>query len=114
MASKVFKMDISAPAGFVVGKEVARMHGSKSNYVMSDAVGTYISGPVSFVNQPQNIRIAALWTFNNAFNLMIPSTLGTPQAVLNVDPPIKTLENIMKGAAEMIALYGMMGAAAAL
>jgi hypothetical protein len=108
MPTKTFKANINSPAGIVVGDEVARIHGSKQNYLMCDALGTYLSGPMSFLSQTQNIRMAGLWTMNNAYNLMIPSTLGTPQAVLNVDPPIKTLENIMKGAAQMAALYGML------
>ena len=111
MADKMLKSEIDAKAGVSVGREVARMHGSADNYVQSDSLATFVGGPVSFVSQPENIRMGGMWTMNKAMILMIPSTLGTPQATLNFDPPLKGLENIMKGAAAYMALYGMIAAA---
>lgn len=112
-ASKMWKSDMTAKAGMSVGKEVARMHGSADNYVQTDSHATFIAGPVSFMSNPENVRMAGMWTMNKAMNLMIPSTLGTPQQVLNFEPPIKGLANIMKGAAAYMALYGMLTGIAA-
>lgn len=105
MPNKVWKSDFDADAGLAVGSEVARMHGNKDNYIQCDSMGTYISGRVSLLSQMQEVRTGAMWTFNTNWALMIPSTLGTPVPVLNVDPPIKTVENMVKQAGVMIGLF---------
>jgi len=110
-ADKMLKSGGNTEAGVSVGKTVARLHGSADNYVQSDNLGTFIGGPVSFLAQPEQIRIAGMWTMNKAMNMMVPSTLGTPNATLNYDMPIKGLEAVMKGAATYMALFGMLQAA---
>ena len=105
-SSKLWKSSIDAKAGVSVGEEVARIAGSEDNWVQTDATGTFINGPLS-LPLPQEIRMGGLWKMSNAFSLMIPSTLATPTPVIQVDPPIKTLTNVMKGAVEMMALFGM-------
>lgn len=112
MPNKVFKSDAASPAGLGLGNEVARMHGNKDNYVQVDGLGTYISGRVSLLSQMQQIRTGGLWTFNNNFALMIPSTLGTPIPVLKIDPPLKGLQNLVEQASIMIGLFaGIAGGA---
>ena len=114
MPSKVWKADFESPAGIAVGNEVARIHGNKENYVQCDGLGTYVSGRMSLLSQMQNIRTGGLWTFNTNWALMIPSTLGTPVPVLNVNPPLKMLANIGQQAALMIGLFASLGAASGL
>ena len=104
--SKIIKSSLGAKAGVAVGEEVARMAGSEDNWVQTDSTGTFINGPLSLPS-PEEIRMAGLWKMSGPFSLMIPSTLATPTPVLEVDPPIKGLQNIMKGAIEMMALFGM-------
>jgi hypothetical protein len=112
MPNKVWKADFESPAGMAIGNEVARMHGNKDNYVQCDGLGTYVSGRMSLLSQMQEVRTGGLWTFNTNFALMIPSTLGTPIPVLNVDPPLKMLETIGQQAAIMIGLFASLSTSA--
>jgi hypothetical protein len=104
--SKIMKSSLGAKAGIAVGEEVARMAGNEDHWIQTDATGTFINGPLS-LPAPQEIRMGGLWKMGDAFKLMIPSTLATPTPILEVDPPLKGLQNIMKGAVEMMALFGM-------
>ena len=113
MPDKMWKSEPTSLAGFACGNSVARMHGNKDNFVKCDDTGTFLSGRVSFVTQAQNIRVSTLWTFNNAFALSIPSTLGTPIPTLQFSPPTESLQYIMSGAVQMMQLIASMGVAAA-
>lgn len=110
MPSKMIKSEPGASAGIALGSECSRMHGTDSNYIQIDSMGTFISGKVSLMSQMQEIRTGGLWTFNNNWSMMIPSTLGTPSATLIVDPPIKNIQALTKQAVTMMSLMGMIGA----
>lgn len=110
MAQKMIKSSPLAPAGVSIGNETARMHGSEDKYIQIDSKGTFISGKVSFMSTMSEVRTGAMWTFNNNFAMMIPSTLGTPSATLMVDPPIKNIQNIVEEASLMMGMYGMIAA----
>lgn len=109
MPDRMIKSEPTASAGVSLGSECARMHGTDSNYIQTDAMGTFVSGKVSFMSQMPEIRTGALWTFNSNWAMMIPSTLGTPSATLLVDPPIKNVESLASQAAIMMGLFGMLG-----
>ena len=63
--TKTYKSGSDAEAGVVVAKNVARLHGNKDNYISADERGVTINGPMSLVAGSDQIRIGALWTFNN-------------------------------------------------
>ena len=102
--SKKIKASPDSPAGVVIASNVVRMHGTEENFVMADDKGITISGPVSFVDGIENVRAGALWAFNNAMQLMIPSTMATPSPVMRLDPPIAAFARIAKDVAVMTAL----------
>jgi hypothetical protein len=108
MPERIFKSEPTASAGIAFGSECARMHGTDGNYIQTDSMGTFISGKVSFLSQMPEIRTGALWTFNSNWAMMIPSTLGTPSAVLVVDPPVKNVEALVKQSATIMAGLGML------
>jgi len=110
MPEKLLKSENAATAGVSVGYDCARIHGTDTNYVQTDSMGTFVSGKVSFLSTMPEIRTGALWTFNTNWSMMIPSTLGTPSAVLMVDPPIKNVQALAKQAATVMSLLGMLGA----
>jgi hypothetical protein len=107
MPSKTWKSEPAASAGVAIGSETARMHGTDSNYIQIDSMGTFVSGKVSFMSTMPEIRTGALWKFNTNWNLMIPSTLGTPQPTILVDNPVKNIKELGKQAALMMSLFGM-------
>lgn len=109
MPSKMIKSEPAASAGIALGSECSRMHGTDSNYIQIDSMGTFISGKVSLMSQMQEIRTGGLWTFNSNWAMMIPSTLGTPSATLVVDPPIKNVQALAAQASTMMSLMGMIG-----
>lgn len=104
MGTKTIKSNSGSAAGVVVSDNSARITVNEDNGVIVDEKGTTINGPISLVTNPNQVRVGGLWTFNNPFQMMIPSTYATPSVVLMVDLPIKQLTSIMKDAAVMIAL----------
>ena len=104
MGTKTIKSDDDAQAGVVVAKTVARMHGSKDNYVSTDENGTTINGPMSFVAGSDQIRVGGLWTFNNQMLMSLPSTIATPVATMVINPPARQLAELMKDATVMVGL----------
>jgi len=80
------------------------MNSGEDNAINIDERGVTINGPMSLVGGTNQIRVGALWTFNNMMALSLPSTIATPTPVLMIDPPGKQLASLMKQAALMIAL----------
>ena len=106
--AKTWKYSGDSPAGMVVGNSNARINGTADNYVNCDDRGTTISGPVSFVTMPNQIRFGGLWTMSNIMQLSLPSTMATPSPVMRVDPPIKPFLSLMKTTTTMMILCGML------
>lgn len=105
MPNKVMKSEPTAGAGFAMGTEVARMHGTDENWIQCDSLGTMIQGRLSFLSQMDAVRTGGLWTFNNNWYLMIPSTLGTPVPVLNYNEPTEMMQNMIDQVAIMGSLF---------
>lgn len=110
MGTKVIKSKSTSDAGIVVADNLVRMTVKEDNGVTVAENGTTIAGPISLVSNPSQIRVGGLWTFNNPFQMMLPSTYATPSAVLMVDPPVKQLTSIMKDAGVMLGLLGALSA----
>ena len=110
MGTKVIKSSPDSDAGIVVSKNVVRMNVNEDNGVMVDERGVTITGPVSFASNTNQIRVGGLWTFNSPMQMMLPSTMATPSAVLMVDMPISQFTNLMKEAGVMIGLIGGLAA----
>jgi hypothetical protein len=110
MGTKIIKSQAVSDAGVVVADNSVRMTVKEDNGVVVAENGTTINGPISIVSNPSQVRIGGLWTFNNPFQMMIPSTYATPAPVLMVDPPVKQLTSIMEDAAVMLGLLGIISA----
>lgn len=107
MGTKVIKSSAGSDAGVVVADNVVRTSVNEDNSVVVAENGTTISGPISFVSNPNQIRVGGLWTFNTPYQMMLPSTYATPSPVLLVNPPVKQLTSIMKDTAVMIGMLGL-------
>lgn len=103
---KVFKAHPDATAGISVGTAVSRMSGNKDNFVMTDEKGVTISGPISILQDTNQIRIGAIYTMNNAIDLQVPSSLVTPVPVLIANVAVEQYAAIMKDSLTMMALFG--------
>lgn len=97
---KTWKTDVDREAGMEITSESATMIGSKENFVACTPEGTYSVGKQSFVCAPSDIRIAGLWTFNDAMVTGIPSTIVTPIPTVKYSLPTTGAANI----AETVAL----------
>lgn len=110
MGTKTIKSLPKSDAGIVVSDNAVRATVKEDNGITVSEQGTTIAGPVSFVSGTNHIRIGGLWSMNNPFQMMLPSTYATPTPTLMIDPPIKQLETIMKDTAVMLALFGALSA----
>lgn len=106
--SKTWKNSPGAKAGVKVGDSNARVHGTEDNYINCDDRGTTISGPVSFVAMPNQIRMGGLWTLNNIMSLSLPSTMATPSPVTKIDLPLKQTASLIQQSVVMMTLVGML------
>jgi hypothetical protein len=103
---KVLKAHPDAVAGISVGTICSRMNGNKDNFIMTDEKGVTISGPISIVQDTNQIRIGAIYTMNNAVDLQVPSSLVTPVPVLIANVAVEQYTSIMKDSMAMMALFG--------
>jgi hypothetical protein len=108
---KVFHAGPDADASITTAQSRLVLKGNEDNNVVIDGMATHVSG--HFAIHSQDVRYSTLWKFSNPLKLMIPSTLATPNPVLEVSMPEMFLEHIASGAAEMMSLMGMMAAAKA-
>lgn len=68
--------------------------------------GTAISGPLSIIADPSQIRVATLWKINPLVTTSLPSTLFTPTSWLKQDIPTSATE-LVKGLTEIAVLLAV-------
>ena len=86
---KVWKVKGSSKAGMAVSEETALMYVGKpghANAIYVDDTGIYISGPVSFLTDPGEIRKGGFWLEQMPYLDMLPSTVASPIPHLRFDP----------------------------
>lgn len=68
------------------------------NGIAVGEVGSVISGPVHFMNNPSDISFNSFWRFNDELLTTLPSTVYTPIPVLRYRAPpyIKNLQRMAK------------------
>lgn len=101
---KVWKTSLNAEAGMTVTGDISIIQGNKKNFVASTPEGNYISGKVSLISAPSDIRIGGMWTFNDQLTSTLPSTIVTPIPVLRLSPPVEGLVQMQ----EVISLLSML------
>lgn len=104
MGIKKIKSSPEAKAGVVVSESVVRATVNKENGYVVDERGTTIHGPVSFAAGTSSIRFGGLWAMASPLQLTLPSTMATPNAVLQVSPPVQHFKGIVEQVAIMAAL----------
>ena len=101
----------SATAACVLGTNSVTLKANKTNHVVLDETAVHLSGNVAL--HTQHIKYASLFAFQRPMQAIIPSCIGTPTPMCNVEFPTETLKHLAEGAAEMMVLLGLMGAAQA-
>ena len=99
---RVLKVTPTTDAGIEVTENSSRISGNRENFVYIDESGVYCVGPVSFLSEPQNMRIAGLFRFPTAYEMAIPSTVTTPRPMLIPDPPVEGFASLASAVAEFI------------
>lgn len=110
MGTKKIKSSSESKAGIVVSESVVRATVDKDKGVIVDERGVTIQGPVSFVSGTNHIRFGGLWRMASPLQLTLPSTMATPNAVLQISPPIQHFSTIVKQVAVMAALTASLSA----
>ena len=91
---RVIKSGVESTAGVVVSDNTVKMYGDKNNLFYTDETGVYIVGPVSITAQPENIKIASMFNFPTAYEMMVPSTVVTPRSMLVPSQGMEGFANI--------------------
>lgn len=99
---RVLKVSPTTDAGIEVTEKSARLSGNNENFVYTDESGVYCVGPVSFLSEPQNMKIAGMFRFPTAYEMSIPSTAVSPMPMLIPDPPIEGFTSLANAVAEFI------------
>ena len=106
---KIFKFSENSPASVQAKDDAVYLMGSKVNrFVSTRDFGNFVSGPTTFIEHPQNIRIGGVYRFNGQLTSTVPSTIMTPIPTLVLDIPgeatLRTLKNILTDFKQMIGL----------
>lgn len=105
--TKTWKNTVESPAGMSVGDNAVQMStaaGGSTNGVLADETGLYLSGKMSILTSPEQIRMGGLWTMNSPWMLMMPSCMAFPVPMLTINPPIMGIEKMV----EAVALFSSM------
>jgi hypothetical protein len=88
---KTWKTSEDSQTGMQIGDthaEVVVGSGGITNGLYVDESGTYLSGKMSILASPDQIRLGGLWCMNSPWMLMFPSTMAFPIPTLMISPPI--------------------------
>jgi len=99
---KTIKSKPENATGIQVGDTHCEMtvgSGGTTNGVRVDETGVYISGNMSLMASPDQIRLGGLWTFNSPWMLMFPSTMAFPIPTLMISPPISGIAQVAEAVA---------------
>ena len=83
---------------------IANSTGS-SGIAVTEKFGTGILGPVTFMQTPEEIRMAALWKINDTVLTALPSTIYTPIPMLKPSIPTYGIQEMSTSVA--IAMAGL-------
>ena len=108
---KRFMANKDATAALVLAQSKAMLKGTKINHITIDETAIHLHGTVSLATQ--KVKYASMFVLQKPMKAIIPSCLGTLIPMAEIDMPTDFLTYIASGAAEMMALCGLMGAAAA-
>lgn len=99
---RVLKVTPTTDAGIEITENSSKISGDRDNFLYVDDSGVYCVGPVSFLSEPQNMRVAGMFRFPTAYEMAIPSTVTTPRPMLIADPPVEGFSNLASAAAKFI------------
>lgn len=109
--SKQIAANKDARAGLLLAQTRAMLKGTEVNHVIVDETAVHLSGTVAI--HAQKVKYASLFSLQKPMRSIVPSCIGTPVPMSEIDMPTDFLEHIAAGAAEMIALCGLMAIAQA-
>lgn len=109
--SKHIMANRDAQAGLLLAQSKAMLKGTKTNHIVIDETAVHLSGTVAI--HAQKVKYASMFVLQKPMKAIVPSCIGTPVPMAEIDMPTDFLEYIAGGAAEMMAMCGLMGVAAA-
>jgi len=96
VSKKVWKTNAQDKAGMEVTPESATIVGNEKSWLRADTTGWTAYGKASLVAAADEIRVAGLWTFQNTYKGMVPSTLASPVPQYEISPPVSGIADIVK------------------
>ena len=100
--AKIQKYRPNSTAGIILRDDKVIVAGNEDHHFASDATfGNFISGKTAIHASLGQVRIGGLWTLNPVLASTIPSTMTTPNATLQFDPPFQNV-NVLWSIVNMI------------
>lgn len=99
---RVIKADLNSDTGIEVGSQAVRIAGNLNNLIHIDSGGVSIVGPVSFLAQPEDIRIGGQWVFPTGYEGQLPSSIVNPQPMFIAHSPVAGFQDIADQVAELL------------
>lgn len=91
--AKIQKYRPTSPAGVIIRDDKVTLAGSTDHHITTDSTfGNFIAGKTSIQADLGQIRVAGMWVLNPVLSSCIPSTVTTPNAVLQLDVPTKNVK----------------------
>jgi len=96
---KIWKVREDARAGISLQTESVTMSVGATggvNGIRADTTGLYLSGKLSIMTVPDQIRVGGFWLQNSPFMQMLPSTTAFPVPHLIPNLPVGAVDDIVE------------------
>lgn len=94
--SRVIKDHADSQAGILLTDSTVRVQGGRSSFLYGDPTGIYITGPVSFLAQPENIRIGVDYVLPPISYGFLPSTSAHPRPMYIYNSPVEGVASVLE------------------
>lgn len=102
---KLLKFKASSGSGISIKDQTVAMVGDKNHHITSDGqFGNFLAGKTSFLTDIKQIRVSGFWVLRPTLLSTVPSTIVTPNPVLQFHVPydnlavVKTVLDLFKQA----------------
>jgi len=102
MPRRIIKATDEATAGLVVDVQASKLSGDRDNFIHMCSDGISLVGNISFLTEPQNIRIGSMWTLPTGYQGMVPSNAINPQPMFIVNNPVGGVSSLAEEVARLI------------
>ena len=99
---KIYKAEPSSPSGMRIADRTQTIGGTFSRLTIDQDLGMLLRGPVGFTEGPGGVKFAGIFRLNPALSSCFPSTIASPLPVLQFEPPLVALGEIIQSCFDVL------------